>query len=89
MERIVDKLMAELAAQLAPKKVRVALTDAARAWLAQRGFDPAFGARPLGRLLQKEIKDPLADAILFGPLAGGGVVTVDVDGDRLSFQYDR
>jgi ATP-dependent Clp protease ATP-binding subunit ClpA len=89
MERIVDKLMAELAAQLAPKKVRVALTDAARAWLARRGFDPAFGARPLGRLLQKEVKDPLADAILFGPLAGGGVVTVDVDGDRLSFQYDR
>ncbi|BDV00120.1 ATP-dependent Clp protease ATP-binding subunit ClpA [Thermodesulfomicrobium sp. WS] len=89
MERIVDKLMAELAAQLAPKKVRICVTDAARTWLAQRGFDPAFGARPLGRLLQKEVKDPLADAILFGPLAAGGMVTVDGDGDRLSFQYDR
>jgi ATP-dependent Clp protease ATP-binding subunit ClpA len=87
MERIVEKFIAELATQLASRKVRIELTDAARAWLAQRGFDPAFGARPLGRLVQKEIKDPLADAILFGPLAQGGAVVVDAGPDGLTFQY--
>ncbi len=87
MERIVDKFVAELSAQLAPKKVHLQLTDAARTWLAKRGFDPAFGARPLGRLVQKEIKDPLADALLFGPLVAGGQVTVDVEGEGLVFRY--
>ena len=77
MERIVDKFMAEMEEQLKEKRVKIELTDAARSWLAQKGYDPAFGARPLGRLIQTEIKDRLADEILFGRLRKGGRVVVD------------
>ncbi len=87
MERIVDKFMAELSAQLAAKNVTVTLSPEARFWLAKKGFDPAFGARPLGRLVQKEIKDVLADKILFGELAGGGTVDIGLWRDALDFVY--
>ena len=88
MERIVDKFMAELGAQLAAKNVTLELTPEARAWLARKGFDPAFGARPLGRLIQKEVKDRLADQILFGELASGGVVQMGLkDGKELEFTF--
>ena len=87
MERIVDKFMAELGAQLAAKNVTVTLSPEARSWLAKKGFDPAFGARPLGRLVQKEIKDVLADKILFGELAGGGTVDIGLWRDALDFVY--
>jgi ATP-dependent Clp protease ATP-binding subunit ClpA len=88
MERIVDKFMAELGTQLAAKNVTLDLAAEARAWLARKGFDPAFGARPLGRLIQTEVKDRLADQILFGELAGGGAVQIGLgDGEGLVFTF--
>jgi ATP-dependent Clp protease ATP-binding subunit ClpA len=77
MERIVDKFIREMESQLSEKRVRVELSPAARLWLAERGYDPAFGARPLARLIQSEIKDVLADEILFGRLRNGGEVRID------------
>ena len=88
MEKIVDKFMAELGVQLAAKNVALELAPEARAWLARKGFDPAFGARPLGRLIQKEVKDRLADRILFGDLAAGGSVCIALKGDQeLDFTF--
>jgi len=77
MEQIVDKLIAELAVQLAPKAVRIELAPAARRLLAERGYDPAFGARPLARLIDETVKRPLTQELLFGALQDGGVATVD------------
>ncbi len=64
-----------------------ACTEAARTWLAEQGYDPAFGARPMARLIERELRRPLAEAILFGPLAKGGRATVDLKDGRpcLSF----
>jgi ATP-dependent Clp protease ATP-binding subunit ClpA len=83
--RIVDKFVAELQAQLLEKKVALTLTAEARGWLADRGFDPKMGARPMARIIQSEVKKPLAEKILFGELLGGGSVLVEVeqDGTRL------
>jgi ATP-dependent Clp protease ATP-binding subunit ClpA len=78
VRRIVDKLVGELRAQLRDKKVEVELTGAAREWLADRGYEPDFGARPMRRLIERQIKRPLADLILFGDLKRGGKVEVDV-----------
>jgi ATP-dependent Clp protease ATP-binding subunit ClpA len=75
--RIVDKLIGELRAQLVEKKVTIELSDAAREWLAKEGYDPKFGARPMRRLIEREIKKPLVDAILFGELQNGGVAKVE------------
>ncbi len=77
MERIVDKLGGELAAQLAPKGVRLEITAAARRLLAERGHDPAFGARPLARLLEDTVKRPLTEALLWGALQSGGTAVVE------------
>jgi ATP-dependent Clp protease ATP-binding subunit ClpA len=77
MEKIVDKFMEELNFQLIPKKVKVKLSSQARNWLARHGYDPTYGARPLTRLIQKEIKDVLSEEILFGKLANGGEVFID------------
>jgi ATP-dependent Clp protease ATP-binding subunit ClpA len=85
MGRVVDKFIQELAGQLRDKKVSFELSDAARTWLADRGFDPCFGARPLARVIQSELKDKLADEVLFGSLAKGGHVRIDLSGDALSF----
>jgi len=74
--RVVDKLVAEMAVQLEAKKVRLRLSEDARNWLADKGFDPLFGARPMARLIQNEIKKLLADRILFGDLKNGGSVDV-------------
>jgi ATP-dependent Clp protease ATP-binding subunit ClpA len=74
--RVVDKLVAEMGVQLEAKKVRLRLSEDARSWLADKGFDPLFGARPMARLIQNEIKKALADKILFGDLKNGGVVDV-------------
>ena len=87
MEKVVDKFMAELQTQLSVKRVSIALSPSARTWLAKRGHDPKFGARPLGRLVQTKIKDTLSDEILFGRLAKGGNVFVDVKEDELAFDY--
>ena len=87
MKRIVDKFLAELNVQLAERKTRIVLSEAARAWLARKGFDPQYGARPLARVIQTEIKDVLSDEILFGRLEGGGEVFVDAPKDALRFEY--
>ena len=80
--RVVDKFLIELEAQLHEKGVTLSTTPAARDWLAQHGFDPLMGARPMSRLLQDRIKRPLADELLFGKLVKGGRVAVDVvDGE--------
>jgi ATP-dependent Clp protease ATP-binding subunit ClpA len=80
--RVVDKFLIELESQLHEKHVSLSATPDARQWLAQNGFDPQMGARPMARLLQDRIKRPLADELLFGKLVGGGKVTVDVrDGE--------
>jgi ATP-dependent Clp protease ATP-binding subunit ClpA len=88
MESIVEKFVLQLEAQLGERHVAITLTPEARAWLAAKGFDPIFGARPLGRVIQKEVRDPLTDQILFGALEHGGTATIGVDGDRLTFSYE-
>jgi ATP-dependent Clp protease ATP-binding subunit ClpA len=87
VEKVVDKFLSELQERLDKQKVVLTTTPAARKWLAEHGFDPRFGARPLGRLIENEIARALADEVLFGRLTKGGRVIVDVDGDRLSFVY--
>jgi ATP-dependent Clp protease ATP-binding subunit ClpA len=86
MELIVDKFIREINEQLAGKKVEISLTSKARRWMAENGHDPKYGARPLARLLQSEIKDPLADDILFGSLEKGGQVKVDVKDEKVVFR---
>jgi ATP-dependent Clp protease ATP-binding subunit ClpA len=85
MERVVDKFVKELGLQLADREVTLSLTPAARAYLADKGYDKEQGARPLGRLIQDEVKRPLGDQLLFGELEHGGHVTVDHDGKELRF----
>lgn len=86
--KIVDKFIRELNEQLQSKNIFVELTEEARKWLAQKGFDPKFGARPLQRIIQKEIKAPLVEEILFGKLKNGGKVKVYVYEESLSFEVD-
>ncbi len=82
MSLIVDKFVDELDLQLRPRGVTISLTDAARDWFAQHGYDPAYGARPMTRLIDEKIRKALADELLFGSLASGGKVKVDlVDGE--------
>ena len=87
IERVVDKFVDELRVQLEPKNVKLELREAGRAWLATNGYDRAFGARPMSRLIQQKIKEPLVDEILFGKLQNGGTVTVDSDGSELTLSY--
>lgn len=89
MEKVVDKMIAELAHQLADKKVSIVLSDKARTWLAKKGYDPAYGARPLRRTIMKEIGDVLTEEILFGALAQGGQASVDVSDGKLTFSYEK
>jgi ATP-dependent Clp protease ATP-binding subunit ClpA len=86
-EKVVDKFIAELRAQLAAKNVTLELTEAGRAWLAKNGYDKAFGARPMARLIQSKLKEPLVDAILFGSLQNGGAVVVDAVGEEIALRY--
>jgi ATP-dependent Clp protease ATP-binding subunit ClpA len=87
MERVVDKFTAEVEEQLRERKISLVLTPAARTWLAKKGYDPLFGARPMARVIQTELKDRLVDDVLFGQLARGGRVEVDVgNDDRLTFR---
>jgi len=92
MLQIVDKFIAELGTQLGERKVVVELTEAARGYLAKKGYDPMNGARPLGRVIQDEVKKPLTDELLFGALANGGKVIVDLDGSptsgKLTFAFE-
>jgi len=90
IERVVDKLIVEVEAQLEQKGVTITLDDAARSWIAREGYDPKMGARPMARTIQEHIKRPLAEELLFGRLAGGGHVRVSVseDGTQLALQYE-
>jgi ATP-dependent Clp protease ATP-binding subunit ClpA len=83
MERVVDKFLRELEGQLRERRVTLEVSPEGRSWLAGRGYDPVFGARPLARVIQTELKDPIAEQILHGSLARGGSVRVGVEADRL------
>ena len=76
IERVVDKQIDELRSMVAAKGVTIELTPEARAWLAEKGFDRAFGARPMARLIERVVKKPLSESLLFGQLAEGGTATV-------------
>jgi ATP-dependent Clp protease ATP-binding subunit ClpA len=89
MVRVVDKFVLELQGQLAERDVTLELTDAARSYLADKGYDKDNGARPLARLMQEEVKRGLGDELLFGELAGGGHVVVDHDGDKIKFRMTK
>jgi len=86
--RVVDKLIVELEAQLQDKMVTLELDDAARAWIADRGYDAKMGARPMSRVIQEQIKRPLAEELLFGSLASGGHIRIIVapDGESLALE---
>jgi len=87
MEQIVDKFIRELTTQLAEKKVTIDLTESARKLLAEKGFDPTFGARPLGRVIEDKVKRPLTEELLFGSLENGGTATVDVEDGEIVMRY--
>src|ERR1700733_14727268 len=85
--RVVDKFILQLEEQLADRNVTIELTDESRKWLAEKGYDRLFGARPLARIIQEHIKKPLAEGLLFGKRAKGGVVQVKVAEGKLAFTY--
>jgi ATP-dependent Clp protease ATP-binding subunit ClpA len=87
ISQVVDKFVMQLEAQLADRGVTIELSEQARAWLGAKGYDPLYGARPLARVIQESIKKPLAEELLFGKLAKGGVVRVTVEDEKLSFEY--
>ena len=87
--RVVDKFVIELEAQLHEKHVSLTVTPEARQWLAEHGFDPLMGARPMARVIQEKIKRPLADELLFGKLVGGGRVVVGVEEGQLSVRAEE
>ncbi|MDQ6978813.1 MAG: ATP-dependent Clp protease ATP-binding subunit ClpA [Mariprofundaceae bacterium] len=89
ISHVVNKFLAELEVQLLEKKVELDVSTAARAWLSEHGYDPLMGARPMARLIQHEIKKPLADAILFGSLQKGGRAHVDVTDEGLSLTFEE
>ena len=86
MAAIVDIQLKRLQGLLEDRKIRLALDESARGWLAERGYDPAYGARPLKRVIQREVQDPLAELILGGSIADGQTVDVSAGSDRLVFQ---
>lgn len=87
--KVVDKFVIQLEAQLAERQVAIDLTEDAKEFLAKKGYDPAMGARPLARVIQEKIKQPLAEQLLFGDLKEGGTVTIDLDDDgALSFEFE-
>jgi ATP-dependent Clp protease ATP-binding subunit ClpA len=89
METIVDKFIMQLESQLSDRKVAITLTPEARGWLATTAYDRVYGARPLARVIQKEVRDVLTDQILFGELEHGGNVTIGLADNKLTFAYDH
>jgi ATP-dependent Clp protease ATP-binding subunit ClpA len=87
--KVVDKEVKALQALLTEKKVTISLSDKARAWLAEKGYDPAFGARPMGRAVDNALKKPMAEALLFGTLKNGGKAFAELkaDGTGLEFTF--
>ena len=88
IERVVDKLIVEVEAQLEQKGVQLSVDDEARRWIAQKGYDPKMGARPMARSCQERSRRPLAAELLFGRLVGGGIVNVSLaaDGEGLTLE---
>ena len=87
---VVEKFLMQLEAQLHEKKVEAHFTDKLKEWLGQKGFDPLMGARPMARLIQDTIRSALADELLFGRLANGGTVTIDLDDDgKVQLQFEE
>ena len=84
---IVEKFVMQLEAQLADRNVTIELSSAAKEWLAEKGYDPLYGARPLARIIQEYVKKPLAEELLFGKLAKGGAVRVGKKDDELTFEF--
>jgi len=89
MGKVVDKFVMELEAQLSDRDVTITLTDESREWLAKKGYDKRFGARPLARVIQEHIKKPLSEQLLFGELVKGGTVQVLVKDNKLDFDYPK
>jgi ATP-dependent Clp protease ATP-binding subunit ClpA len=87
VRKVVDKFVMQLEEQLADRNVSIELSDEARAWLGERGYDPQMGARPLARVIQEHIKKPLSEELLFGKLTKGGTVVVQLKGDALDFKF--
>ncbi|MGM0560128.1 MAG: ATP-dependent Clp protease ATP-binding subunit ClpA [Pseudomonadota bacterium] len=87
--QVVDKFVIQLEAQLADRGVTIEVSEEARQWLARKGYEPSFGARPLGRIIQENIKTPLAEELLFGKLAKGGYVRIEVKDDQLTFAFEE
>ncbi|GAN53010.1 ATP-dependent Clp protease ATP-binding subunit ClpA [Tanticharoenia sakaeratensis] len=85
--RVVEKFVLQLEAQLADRHVTIEISSAAKEWLAERGYDRLYGARPLGRVIQEHIKKPLAEELLFGRLANGGAVKIGLKNDALDFEF--
>ena len=88
VETIVEKFILQLETQLAERRVAITLEPDARTWLAGKGYDPTYGARPLARLIQTEVRNPLTDEILFGRLEHGGTVRIGLDGETLRFDVE-
>ena len=86
MGSIVDKFVKELAEQLVARNATVEITDAGRTYLSKKGYEPEYGARPLARVMQDEVKRPLSDELLFGKLENGGHVVIDSDGEKVVFR---
>ena len=86
---VVDKFIGELAVQLADRKVAIEVDADARAWIAEKGYDDLFGARPLARFIQEHVKKPLADELLFGKLAKGGKVMARFEDGKLAFEFAK
>jgi len=87
--RVVDKFVIQLEAQLADRNVAIELSQAARDWLGDKGYDKNYGARPLGRVIQEHVKKPLAEELLFGKLVKGGLVRIGVIDGKLAFDFDE
>jgi ATP-dependent Clp protease ATP-binding subunit ClpA len=87
MLNIVGKFVKELEAQLSERKVKLFVSDEAREWLGKKGYDPLYGARPLARVIQDELKKPLSDELLFGKLKNGGGVRVVLKENKLEFEF--
>jgi ATP-dependent Clp protease ATP-binding subunit ClpA len=84
--RVVDKFLLQLELQLADRNVHIELDDEARQWLVDKGYDKLYGARPMGRLMQEKIKQPLAEELLFGKLVNGGEVKVRIKDNAAAFE---
>ncbi len=88
IERVVDKFVGEVSKQLTEKSISIKLTEPARQWFVKNGFDRQYGARPMGRLIQEQIREPLAEELLFGKLIDGGQVIVGEKDDKISLQIE-